>query len=190
MKVYGIHPADKGLKFLKRVNTDLQKQSGIDYTYLRLEANHQSHEKAIKQLLEAESGLLIFLCHALDKSIRGCNIVHSAFGRSHKEYSYGALISPSKNLKVFDGKSVFCLACNSKEIGPYAIDNGAKVYLGFGNIPFFLRENFKVERVTNTVKKELATVIYQSLKYALATNSTFNELSQMIQIGFDQRISY
>ena len=180
MEIFGVHPADKNLNFLSKVNTDLADK--YLYTYLYLEANHHTHEKCINALQKSSSGLLFFFCHSLDKTIRGCKIENAASSKSHKDFNYGPLISPSKNIEIFKGKKVFCLACFSKDLGPDAISAGAKVYIGFGDIPFYLTDNFKEERVEAEVKTKLAKIIYQSLCIAIDENYSFNKLSTTLQL--------
>ncbi len=186
MKIYGIHPVDKNLHFLKRSIIELSKKFGEYFEYLKLEKNNHSHEIATNILIDSNEGLILFFCHALDKSIRGCQIIHAAGGREHRDFSYGSWISPTKNLKVFNGKAVFCLACNSNDLGEYAIKNGAKVYLGFDDIPFYIKENFKEDVISNFVKTHLEQIITSTIIIAIEKDFTFNQFALRLRISFDK----
>jgi hypothetical protein len=187
MKIYFVHPEDKNLQFLKRGINTLIENSRENFQYLKLGPNYHSHENAARILSETENALVLFFCHALDKSIRGCQIIHATAGREHSDFSYGAWISPTKNMDVFKGKSVFCLACNSNELSSYALENGASVYLGFDDIPFYVREDFKVERIIESVKIELEQVITKGLCQAIELGFSFNQLALYLRMLFSQR---
>lgn len=187
MNIYGVHPEDKNLKFLKRTINKLSEKFTRNFKYLKLEKNCHSHETIAKKLIDTNDGLVLFFCHALDKSIRGCQIMGAARGNEHKDFVYGSWISPSKNIKVFNGKSVFCLACNSNDLGQYALENGALVYLGFDNIPFYLKENYKENLISSKVKENLEELITYNLSLAIENNYTFNQLALQLRLSFDKR---
>src|SRR5687767_1496561 len=107
MLIFGIHPADKDLKFLKKVNEYFVQQFPGEYIYFRLEANYHTHEACIKELLRTKECVVFFFCHALEKSIRGCKIEHRASSLSYKDFNYGPLISPQRNIKIFERKKIF-----------------------------------------------------------------------------------
>jgi hypothetical protein len=108
---------------------------------------------------------------------------------SHKDFNYGPLISPEKNIKVFEGKKIFCLACFSRDLGKYALGAGAKVYLGFGDIPFYIREKYKEEIIEAGVKRELNEILSKSLELFICNNWSFNQLSSYLELSFDKRRS-
>lgn len=184
--IYGIHPADKDLAFLTSLNKTLEERYS-SYRYLRLEANTHTHEECLRTLLKDNEGLLFFFCHALEKSIRGCKLESEASSRSHNDFQYGPLISPTKDIEVFRGKSIFCLACHSRDIGEAALKAGAKVFLGFDDIPFFVTEKFKEERVEAAVKLELKTILQKVLVFSIDNGLTFNELSNLLILAFDRK---
>jgi hypothetical protein len=183
----GIHPADKDLNFLLPINKYFSALLGDGYKYYRLEANYHSHEDCLKTLLANKSGVLFFFCHSLEKSIRGCKIKHRASSLAYKDFSYGNFISPENNLAVFEGKKVFCLACHSRDLGKYAIGAGAEVFLGFGDIPFYIKENWKETTIEAALKKELATLIRICLGIFIEKNFTFNQLASYLELLFDKR---
>jgi hypothetical protein len=187
MKIYGVHPEDKNLNFFKRGIKKLIESNKESFQYLKLGPNYYSHENATRILSEAEEGLVIFFCHALDRSIRGCQIVHAAAGREERDFLYGAWISPTKNMEVFKGKNVFCLACNSNDIGSYALKAGARVFLGFDDISFYLNKDFKAEKVSANVKLELEKIVTNGLLIAIEQNLTFNRLAVNLRILFSNR---
>lgn len=40
------------------------------------------------------------------------------------------------DLAIFRGKMVFCMSCQSKDLGVDAIENGAIAFVGFDEVPF------------------------------------------------------
>jgi hypothetical protein len=186
MIIYTVHPADKDLNFLKKVNEAFEQRYRGRVKYLKLKPNHKSHEDCINELMQFH-GLVFFFCHALEKSIRGCSIKYASSQHESREFHYGAFISPSRNIEVFKGKKVFCLACNSSDLGTYAIDAGAQVFLGFGDVPFFIKEGYKQSVIEAAVKRELSTIIYDCLCLAIDNNLTFNELAKVLCISFNKR---
>ena len=185
MKIYGIHPADKNLNFLRKLNEDLEKRYVKEYFYLRLEPSYKSHEDCLLTLRRNESSTVFVFCHALDRSIRGCKIESPASGNSARDFNYGNFISPSLNIDVFKDKKVLCLACMSRDLGRAAIEAGAKVYLGFGEVEFVLTENFKEQNVINLVKEHLRAAMFNSIIFSIDNNLTFNELSIRISTSLD-----
>jgi len=185
MKIYVIHPADKDLNFLKSAIEYLKEKYKGNLEYLRLEPTHRSHEYCLKKLKENPNSTILLFCHALEKSIRGCKIESPASGITHRNFNYGSFISPSNNIEVFSKNKVFALACFSKDLGPSAIKSGAKVYLGFGDIDFFVTENFKEQIVINIVKENLRKIICNTLCNAIDNDLTFNDLSRNICLSID-----
>jgi hypothetical protein len=186
MIIYGIHPADKDLKFLEKINRDFSA-SFTGYKYLRLEPNYKSHESCISTLEKNKNATLLFFCHALEKSIRGCKIEFASSVLSAKEFNYGTLISAEKNIEVFKKQSIFCLACFSRDLGMNAIKAGANVFLGFGDIPFYIKEKYKADKVEAFVKRELGEIIKRILTGFIKERWTFNKLSINLQLAIDKR---
>lgn len=186
MTFYAVHPADKDLHFLKKLNEDLVARYPESFNYLRLEANYQTHEACLATLRKDVNTTVFFFCHALEKSIRGCKIESAASSKDYKNFFYGNLISPTLNIDVFNGKKVFCLACFSSALGEYAVKAGAKVFLGFGDIPFFVTENFKEQLVIDQVKNSLRDIIYTQITDCIDHNKSFNQLSLQITVAIGQ----
>ncbi len=184
MSFFGIHPEDKDLNFLRKLNDDLVSQYS-NYTYYRLRPNYDSHQNCLAAMRRTKDVTAFIFCHALEKSLRGCKIESNSNSNSHRNYTYGNFISPNLNIDVFKDKKILCLACNSKDLGSYAINAGAQVFLGFGEIPFYLTENFKEQDVINLVKENLRNVMYNSIVNAIDKNHTFNQLSVSISTSID-----
>lgn len=185
--LFGIHPADKDLNFFRKLNEELYEKFHPNYIYLRLEPNYRTHDKCIRVLNMHKEGSLFFFCHALEKSIRGCKIEHVASGRNFRNFNYGTLISPERNMTIFQGKKVFCLACYSKDLGPQAMAAGSKVYLGFGDIPFYIKENYKESKIESAVKNNLKEIIGRAIELSITYNWSFNKLSSFIELSIDKR---
>ena len=182
MNIYGIHPADSDLAFLHQLNIDFAQKHQSVYQYLRLTPDYQSHNDSIELLKKIDSGSIFFFCHALDRSIRGCNCQISEF----KEFRYGPFVSPERNIEIFKGKSVFALACFSEKLGYAAIDAGATVYLGFGNIPLYNEHNSD-KTTEKLLKDELTDILCAAINFSIENNTTFNQLSNNLNLLFERK---
>ena len=113
-----------------------------------------------------------------------------------EDYYYNDNFINQDNASVFSGKKVFCLACNSNnKIAEYAIQNGARTFLGFGDIPTSMDE-FKdngLENVSNDIvrfmKTELNYIVKRSLEYSIANYHDFEQLKNILHFLINQTIS-
>lgn len=181
-----IHPTDGDLRFLRKLIEQLRAFFPSDINYLRLDKNHYSHIIAFENLKKlSENHFLCFLCHGMSDGLYGC--------RTKEGYvlidDRGLFIKP-QNLFLLNTKKVFCLACNSNEIAQAAINNGAKVFIGFDNINFDLvvDENNRFTRhyVHEKVKYVLRHSIYSALSKAINENWTFLQLYHYLSATLDK----
>ncbi|MCP4350317.1 MAG: hypothetical protein GY795_32995 [Desulfobacterales bacterium] len=182
-KIIGIHPADGDLRFFRKMIKKFEKVYGKNFQYYRLGFDDRSHEKCIEGLNNATNSFFMFLCHGVDKKIKGASRPPS---HRKEEYDYGYLLSPSKNMQVVRGNKIFCLACLSKSLGRAAIEQGAIVYLGFDEVQFSVSPILE-KRVKALSKYELRTVLFESLTYSFKNNITFNQFSNYLKLRINKR---
>jgi hypothetical protein len=149
-----------------------------------------------------KNGLIVFLGHGRSDKLFGA-----------KANTYDAEISEDKlaenpdlkyynddfinltNIEIFTEKKVFCLSCNSSEIiGKKAVENGATVFIGFGDVPTSTDEfKAKMEDVGDKFvarfKGELNYIVKRSLIYSINTMRTFQGLLDVISLVINQRIA-
>ncbi|MFN7911937.1 MAG: hypothetical protein ACK5QC_08925 [Bacteroidota bacterium] len=204
-KILIIHPYDKTTIFLDSIKTNLDSSFKNDVFCFNVQLNDNSHKECLERIEKhPKNGLIIFLGHGKPSTLSGSKGDEYSPSISLEEiYKYPELyyfnenFINKENIKVFSGKKVFCLACNSKEkIADFAIENGVETYLGFGNIPSS-KEEFKLAGVTNVsneivalMKSELTYIIMKSIEYSIFKSYTFEQLHNILQFIINQRISY
>lgn len=178
--IYIVHPDDSNLKFFAKTIKTLKFHFDAEYLFLGPDNSH--HEACLNALKGKSSATIIFFCHGEGKSLRGCNRESS----QRRPYVHGAFISPTKNMDVFENKKVFCMACSSSSLGADAINAGAKVFLGFGNVRFNNEQKMK-NRVIAFTKFEIRKLIQESLFTAILENQSFNQLSKNLRYLINKR---
>lgn len=198
-----VHPYDKSTSFLERIKNYLLAEYESDIHYFSIKPNDASHELCLKRIdVHNEKGLIIFLGHGRSDKLYGSKAdKYSAFVSEDaviecpELYYYNDNFINEKNISVFKGKKVFCLACNSREkLAQFALEKGVTSFLGFGDIPTSLSEfEEKEEKVTNDVvvkmKTELNYIIKKSLSLSIAKGLTFEGLLSHIQFITQQRLT-
>lgn len=182
-KIYIVHPDDSNLKFFKKTIKALEAIAGADYLFLG--PSQLEHDAALHTLRTAPPATLIFFCHGgEDKNLRGCNRESS----QRRAYQHGTFVSPSKNIEILAGKDVFCMACSSRTLGNHAIQAGANVFMGFGEIRFN-RDLVKQKRIIDLTKFEIRKLIEKCLFDAIKNKFTFNQLSWNLRYLINRRRS-
>lgn len=197
-----IHPNDNSTKFLCRIKNHLLQNFEGQIHHFNIYPNDRSHVLCIDRIQKnPKNGLIIFMGHGRSDGLSG------AIGGNFSSFiSYDAMVDQPEesynkeyfidkdNVNAFSNQKVFCLACNSKEeIGHIAVEKGAKVFLGFGNIPTSLSEFNSKERISNDsvskMKAEITYIVKTSLVYAIKSKLTFEELLNLICFITNQRIA-
>jgi len=198
-----VHPYDKTTSFLERIKNHLQSEFESDVHYFSIKPNDDSHKLCLERIdSHNKNGLIIFLGHGRSDKLYGSKADdYSAFVSEDaalefpEKYYYNDSFINEKNIGVFKGKKVFCLACKSREkLAQNAYENGVTSFLGFGDIPTSLSEFVdKEEKVTNDVvvkmKTELNYIIKKSLALSIAKGLTFEGLLNHIQFITNQKLT-
>lgn len=180
--IYVIHPDDSNLKFFKKTIKVLQNKIPLEYVFLGPSDTY--HNNFYNTFKNNDHSTLIFFCHGEQKSLRGCNRESA----QRHPFFHGNLVSPQHHIDIFNNKNVFCMACYSSTLGKSAIQAGANVFLGFGEIKF--NQNYiKSKRVSNFTKWEVRKIMQTALLMAYLNNHSFNKLSLNLKNLFNKRIS-
>jgi hypothetical protein len=147
---------------------------------------------------------VIFLGHGRSNKLYGAkgNSSHSIEFASeqavyeHPEhfYSNDDFIN-EQNIGVFRGKKVFCLACNSNEnLAKYALKNGVRTFLGFGDIPtsqeeFEKKDIHASEYLVKLMKTEVSYITKVSLAWGIEHSYDFRRLVEFTCFLTSQRIT-
>ena len=199
-RVICIYPHDLTTKFLNRIQTYLKRELGDTFHCYKVKPNPASHVECLRRIQKGSEEFLIFLGHGRTDCLYG-GIANGAGayydGRFLEENPYANYCNKNfinaDNINVFNNKKVFCLSCNSNELGKLAIETGAKVFIGFGDIPTdkeVLKEIGKHLRVfTAAYKSEIVWIIKKSLIHSINRNHNFYQLFDTICLHTNIRIN-
>ncbi|MEM6298114.1 MAG: hypothetical protein AAF740_05430 [Bacteroidota bacterium] len=207
-KVLIIHPHDKSTSFLERIRNYLSFELQNSVHYFNIKPNELSHNECLKVIKDfPSSGLVLFMGHGRSNCLYGA--VGDDYGTMPSEdailehpdrYFSNENYINLENVGVFREKKVIALTCNSNDqIGREAIRSGAKVFLGFGNLPTSIEElkeegeqekrGLSLSTVEKALKSEINYVIKKSIVIGITKNHSFGELMNVIWFVTNQRIS-
>lgn len=176
--IYLIHPIDENLQFLKNVIRYLSKEFPGRTNYIKLINNRLSHEECLSKIKQStDLDLICFFCHGRTDGLLGCRY-RVSYPAHRRQYDHGLLINED-NIGILRNKKIFCLACNSIEVGHTAIEAGAKVFLGFDKININNCPNIHVKSLTKFV---LRSSINNALRNGIQNNITFNQLADYLKL--------
>lgn len=200
-----VHPYDKTTRFLNKIKWHLIHKDSDRIHHFNIQPDAFSHLKCIERIVtHPKEGLIIYLGHGRSDKLYGSkgdmhgsidNVSPEAIDENPSAYYYNDSFITKENCSIFDEKKVFCLACNSNgTIALESINNGSKVFLGFGDLPTSISEfEEKSVHVSNNfvakMKGELNYIIKQSLTLGIQKNLTFQEVLDYIRFITSQRIS-
>lgn len=129
-KTLCLHATAADLAFLNPVKTRLKRVIKDGLEILELGNQHSCAEAQLK-LRQATTGFVIIMAHGTSSCIR------SGEHRNRVgEVEEGRNFLIKSELSAFEGKSIFCLSCDSNELATGAIAAGARAFVGFDHIPF------------------------------------------------------
>jgi hypothetical protein len=174
-RILCVHPDVRELKFLLKLIGSLTTsyKSLIDNVELR--NSDISHRSALRKIEESKDGdLILFLCHGGSDYIRSGYDLSMDQESSEKEYFVSV-----KNISLLKEKRIICLSCNSNEkLAEMAIEAGAKVFIGFGDILFDEKKSFSADSgikntVVNNSKGEMRSILFEALRYSIDNRITY-----------------
>lgn len=128
-KVIVIHASCDDLRFLQPINKKFSEWVGsaLAWHYLN---DRTTHDPAKDDLEQLRKGLVIILLHGRSDGFRAGD-----YGASYADDS-PAMFLKKGQMGAFQGKAVFCLSCKGNEHAAEAIQKGARVFVGFDDVPF------------------------------------------------------
>lgn len=208
-KILIIHPYDKTTNFLERIKNHLQVIFPDFTHYYNIKPNDSSHNKCLNAIKDfSNNGLILFMGHGKSNCLYGAK--GDFYGTLENElvkaeqpdkyYNNDFFIS-EKNLEVFSGKKIISLSCNSNgQIGRKAVELGAKVFLGFGDLPTSVdelkdggQENHSgksLATIEQALKTEINYIIKKSIEIGLLRNYSFSQLVDLIHFISSQKITH
>ena len=101
---------------------------------------------------------------------------------------------------VFRNKKVIALSCNSNaQVGREAVENEAKTFVGFGDLPTSISEleekgekgktGISLGKIEKALKTEINDIIKKSIEISILKHYTFSELLDIIYFITNQKIS-
>ncbi len=208
-KILVVHPYDKSTTFLNRIKNHIKENFPEHLHYFSVKPNEASHQQCLKIIQKfSNDGLIFFMGHGKSNCLYGArgdyygtlkNVDLEA--QEPEKYYYQDNYINERNIKIFDKKKVIALACNSNaQLGKKSIENGAKVFMGFGNLPTSNEEleeqgeenkpGVSLNKITQALKTEINYIIKRSIEIGVQKKYTFSELVELIYFITNQKISY
>jgi len=208
-KLLIIHPYDKTTNFLERIKNHLQSKFPDYSHYYNVKPTKNSHIQCLNAIRGfSDDGLLLFMGHGKSNCLYGAK--GDYYGtlenklvkiEEPEKYFYDDNFINGQNLDVFDKKKIISLSCNSNgQIGRKSIENGAKVFLGFGDLPTSIKElvdqgeegrsGVSLGRIEQALKTEINDIIKKSIGIGIHKNYSFTQLVDLIFFVTNQKISH
>lgn len=207
-KLLIVHPYDKSTQFLERIKNYLQSEFENNTHYFSVKPTDSSHNLCLETISSfSENGLVFFMGHgksnclygakgALYASIENEEVKHE----DPEKYYYNENFINTENINVFKNKKVIALSCNSNEqVGREAVIKGAKVFLGFGDLPTSIGElkdkgekgktGISLATIEQALKTDINDIIKKSISIGIHKNYTFSQLQDLIYFITNQKIS-
>lgn len=201
-KIFAIYPTDEqeSTKFLNKINTYLSLKLKDDWHCFKIGFDDNEHKNCIKESTCCSAKLILFMGHGRSDRLFG-----SIAKESHEFISQDAAIENKgyyknesfinqDNINLFKDKIFFSFSCfsnrnDARSIGRFAINNGVKSFIGFGDIPTdYIKENNIPKKAIATFKGIITSVIKKSLYVSINDNLTVCEMVDLIKILVNKEI--
>lgn len=208
-KVLIVHPYDKSTSFLERIKNHLQAEFRENLHYFNVKPNASSHTQCLETISSFSSnGLLLFMGHGKSNCLYGAKgdfygTLENDLVKAEEpdKYFFEDNFINENNLNVFNEKKIISLSCNSNgQIGRKSVENGAKVFLGFGDLPTSREEleehgeksksGVSLGKIEQALKTEINDIIKKSVRIGIIENYSFSELVDLIYFITNQKISH
>lgn len=192
-----IHPYDSSTKTLLKVKNKITRKYSNDIKYFLIYPDDCSHQLCLEEIKRCTSeDLIIFLGHGTSKNLIGAKgdrfesfVSPDAIEENPDYYYNDAFINPS-NYYLFEGKKLFCVACDSNKLCKKLVAKGMNSYIGFGKLPSSSNEYlYQVNnRVVAKVKGEINYLIYTTLLISINKSLDIYKCYKLMRFILSQRI--
>lgn len=208
-KILVVHPYDRSTAFLDRIKNHLQSEFQENLHYFSIKPNQNSHSQCFETILRfSKNGLILFMGHGKGDSLFGAKgdyygTLENDLVKAEEpdKYYYQKDFINKQNIEVFKEKRIIALTCNSNsQIGRDSVENGAKVFLGFGDLPTSKEElidqgeenklGISLSKIEQALKTEINYIIKKSLTIGIKKRYSFKELVKLIVFVTNQKISF
>jgi hypothetical protein len=179
-KIVAIHASCEDLKFLRPVKKRLSDwtDNGTSWHLLN---SPTSHGPAKHELEEAQSGLGIILLHGRSDGFRGGDYAMSLHDDSP------AMFLNKGEMAVFRGKAIFCLSCQGNRHAEESIQKGARVFLGFNDVPFYrfdpiTHEEIPLHSLTKHCQGLILATVSVVLERLIRRDESFDDVARYLQL--------
>jgi len=198
--IFCVYPQDSTTAFLDRIISYLSVSLKSKFHCFKVKLNDNSHDECLKIINIYENRIVIFLGHGKSDMLYGAcgdegdNVfLNNESEKDNTDYFNKKDFITIENASIFKNNIIFSLSCNSNvlrhSIGQAAIIEGAKAFIGFGNIPTdFEKDNELTKREIAIFKGILVKIIKKSLLYAISNNTTVEVLVDSIKIITNKEI--
>jgi hypothetical protein len=126
-----LHAQLPDLKFLNPVRNRISKLLGSRLKVHTL-STQASHAEAMLALSHAVDGFIVIFAHGSGDYLRGGGYRSRTSGENVEVEKF----LTRDDLRLFQGKVVFCMSCDSNELAQASLNAGAVAFVGFDQIPF------------------------------------------------------
>lgn len=180
--IIGVHPIDGDLRFLKKMAKGLASILGKNYYHSRLSNNSRSHSHCLNRIYRiTPQDTLLFMCHGRSDGILGCRFQIDS--ERMTSYNHGLFINCNE-MGLFREKKIFCMSCNSNKLGKKALQNRARVFLGFDDIYFDTDDSCPDSNryVVDISKYHLRRCVYSALINSWENDLSFNQCASLLKL--------
>lgn len=203
-----VHPYDKSTSFLDRIKNHLLSEFSETCHYFNVKPNKSSHIQCLTLINDpSKFELILFMGHGKSNCLSGAK--GDYYGSLENElvktetpekYFYEDNFINENNLYAFTDKKIISLSCNSNgQIGRKSIDYGAKVFLGFGDLPTSIEElkeqgeesklGVSLCKIEQALKTEINDIVKKSISIGIHKSYSFSQLEDLIHFLTNQKIS-
>jgi hypothetical protein len=187
-KILFLYPKDSTTDFLNFIleNNLYSNEISIE----RPNTTIKEHQQSLENTKTSDSELVIFMGHGHNDSLHGAN--GSDLDIEFKAFRERFI--NKENIEELVGKKIISLSCNSNEkIGKIAIENGVRVFVGFGYIP--TDWSVEAEGYPDITSDEidqfrslLVKVFSMSLNYSIIYQFTFFQFERIFKVITNKKI--
>jgi len=179
-KIITVHASCDDLKFLRPVKKHLSTWVGNEASWHSLNSS-VSHGPAKEELEQAQSGLAVILLHGRTDGFRAGDYAASQSDDSP------AMFLKRGEMAILRGKAVFCLSCRGNKHADESIQKGAKVFLGFDDVPFYrfdpvTQEEIPLHSLTLHCQGLILAALSQALERLICRGESFDEVAKFLEL--------
>ncbi|MDB4793513.1 hypothetical protein OAG63_00605 [Methylacidiphilales bacterium] len=179
-KIVAIHASCEDLKFLRPIKKRLSDWAGNETSWHLLNSP-TSHGPAKHDLEQTQSGLGIILLHGRSDGFRGGDYAMSLHDDSP------TMFLNKGEMAVFQGKAIFCLSCQGNKHAEESIQKGARVFLGFDDVPFYrfdpiTHQEIPLHSLTKHCQGLIFTALSAALERLICRGESFDEIASFLEL--------